>query len=294
MAGVDLPGSEPGCFDLSAEQVAFVFDFGFLHLPRLLDDRIAKITAAFEELMDRSSNHTGEKRTSLMPFLNKHPYLVSLLDDPRIDGIARGLCGDDYQYWNSDGNYYTGSTGWHSDFDWSTADPRVLPADRFCFVKLAIYLDPLTRDTGALRVIPGSHLYGDSFADNLDWRLRGRAQFWRAGRGDHADRAEDQLDGTAVPAIALETEPGDVVLFPGVTKHASFGGGARRRMFTINYTRRVTTATDAAFYAETIKAHAFTSDIVFGGASRSMLTGPPRRQAHLAQLKGFLPTRASL
>jgi ectoine hydroxylase-related dioxygenase (phytanoyl-CoA dioxygenase family) len=32
----------------------------------------------------------------------------------------------------------------------------------------------------------------------------------------------------------LETKPGDVVLFNHNTKHAAFGGGVRRRMFTMN------------------------------------------------------------
>ena len=32
--------------------------------------------------------------------------------------IAAGLLGETYQYWNSDGNYYVGDSGWHSDTVW--------------------------------------------------------------------------------------------------------------------------------------------------------------------------------
>ena len=33
--------------------------------------------------------------------------------------------------------------------------------------------------------------------------------------------------------IAVETSPGDLVVFNHKTFHASFGGGTRRRMFTV-------------------------------------------------------------
>ena len=35
-------------------------------------------------------------------------------------------------------------------------------------IKTAFYLDPVTRDTGCLRVIPGSHHVGDRFGDALE------------------------------------------------------------------------------------------------------------------------------
>ena len=38
--------------------------------------------------------------------------------------------------------------------------------------------------------------------------------------------------------MALETVPGDVICFSHNTKHAAFGGGSRRRMFTINLSER--------------------------------------------------------
>ena len=44
--------------------------------------------------------------------------------------------------------------------------------------------------------------------------------------------------GADVPAMALETRPGDVVCFNHNTKHAAFGGSKRRRMFTINLCQR--------------------------------------------------------
>ena len=40
---------------------------------------------------------------------------LSLIDDPRIHALATTLLGDDFNYMGSDGNYYVGDTGWHSD-----------------------------------------------------------------------------------------------------------------------------------------------------------------------------------
>ena len=41
-----------------------------------------------------------------------------------------------------------------------------------------------------------------------------------------------------IPAVAIETQPGDVVIFNQRTKHASFGGGEERRMMTMNFEQR--------------------------------------------------------
>ena len=42
------------------------------------------------------------------------------------------------------------------------------------------------------------------------------------------------VPGPAVPAVALDSTPGDVVVFNHALKHAAFGGSRRRRMFTMN------------------------------------------------------------
>ena len=92
--------------------------------------------------------------------------------------------------------------------------------------KVAFYLDPVTRDTGCLRVIPGSHKRGDVFADGV----QPIAEDSREGRTENLWGVSPD----AVPAISLDSEPGDLVIFDHRLKHASFGGGNRRRMFTLN------------------------------------------------------------
>ena len=130
--------------------------------------------------------------------------------DPRVNGIFSSLLGDDFQYLGSDGNYYVGDTSWHSDGGW----PRPI-----IYYKMALYLDPLTRETGALRVIPGSHRYGEGYAEEIHQLVRESEEQWGIG-------------GSEVPAMVLETNPGDVVVFNQGTKHSTWGGGDRRRMFT--------------------------------------------------------------
>ncbi|MBM3265691.1 MAG: phytanoyl-CoA dioxygenase family protein, partial [candidate division Zixibacteria bacterium] len=179
--------------------------------------------------------------------------------------ILKSLLGDDYVYIGSDGNFYVGDTGWHSDTDWSGKlrgkPPRV-------FYKIAFYLDPLTRDTGALRVIPGSHRYGDYYAEALQEGVRTPVQTWG-------------VTGAEIPAVALETQPGDVVLFNQNTKHSAWGGGQRRRMFTINCTSRYSDE-DIPYLLNEISAFArFWIESVYG--DEMIRTAGPERMKHLEQ-----------
>lgn len=206
---------------LTESQIRFFETFGYLAFPGLLADRITQIIDEFEAVWEeRGGGHFGQahndaQRSCIVPFIDQREYLASLVDDTRIRGIAVSLLGDDFNYMGSDGNYYAGDTGWHSD-GWHRETRHI---------KIALYLDPLTRDTGCLRVIPGSHRIGEGYADTLQREIGKSKDNWG-------------MEGREVPAIALETQPGDVVCFNHNTKHAAFGGGNRRRMFTINLCQR--------------------------------------------------------
>jgi len=193
------------------------------------------------------------------------PELCALLDDPRIVGVAGGVLGEDFNYAGGDGNYYTGDTGWHPDGNWG----------QLFSCKIAFYLDPLTRDTGCLRVIPGSQ------------------------RPDHFVRAEkidpnrsQELFG--IPPhnfptnVALETTPGDLVTFNHDTYHASFGGGKQRRMFTMNLTRNCKTVEDIATLRQYLSVHSaggYNIDTGAGMYFPPMLdTANEERMIHLRQI----------
>src|SRR3954452_1792221 len=196
---------------LTEQQKRFFDTFGYLVLPGLVKDDVDWITSEFEAVFsDRGVVHDPKKRTVIVPFIDQRERFCTLLDHPGIQGLAAGLLGPDYNYLGGDGNYYTGYTQRHSD--------------RFhqvgTFLKIALYLDTVGRDTGCLRVIPGSQQV--QLQESWDARKARNAQeIWGI----------DQRD---VPAIPLESQPGDVVAFNHNLMHASFGGGTRRRMFTLN------------------------------------------------------------
>ena len=212
---------------LTEQQVTFFDTFGYLAFPGLFADEADTIIDRFEAVWrDHGGGHDGnphdhERRSVLMQFVDRDEYLSALLDDPRIEGAMSSLLGDDFNYMGGSGNYYVGDTHWHSDFYTET---------RYTSIKLAFYLDPLTRDTGCLRFIPGSHRYGDAFGD----ALQPVAQQPRQSQGP-------ELWGVAatdIPCVAMETQPGDMLIFNQRIKHASFGGGGRRRMMTMNFEER--------------------------------------------------------
>jgi hypothetical protein len=250
---------------LSEQQVAFFKTFGFLAFPGLLGDRIEEITREFLTIFQRKGGghdgrpHDGRKRSCIVPFLDQSEVLCTLLDDPRIAGIAESLLGDDFNYMPSDGNFYSGDTGWHYD-GWQRD---------ITHIKIAFYLDPLTRDTGCLRVIPGSHRIGEKFADDLQAQIGRSEKLWG-------------VDGRDVPAIALETQPGDILVFNHNTKHAAFGGSGWRRMFTMNLCQRYpeTRVQELRDYLNGVSR--FWVERAYGDIM--MNTAGPSRRRHLEQV----------
>jgi hypothetical protein len=255
----------PEIIPLTDEQVRFFETFGYLGFPGLLADRIDEIIDEFETLWESRGGghnghpHDGTARSCIAQFIDHRERLSSLIDDPRIRGIATSLLGDDFNYMGSDGNYYAGDSGWHSD-GWHT-DIR--------HVKIAFYLDSLTRETGCLRVIPGSHHVGDRYAGALQEQIRRSEELWGTR-------------GPDLPAVALETQPGDIVCFNHNTKHASFGGGKRRRMFTINLCQRYPDERLEELRSYMAGGARFWVESGYGEAM--VRTAGPRRMRHLEQV----------
>jgi hypothetical protein len=250
---------------LTAQQLTFFHTFGFLAFPGLLKDRIDEIIREFEAIFAARGGghagkpHEGKQRSCIVPFIDQSAVLSSLLDDPRIHGIAASLLGDDFNFMPSDGNYYAGDTGWHSD-GWH---PETL------HIKIAFYLDPLTRDTGCLRVIPGSHKIKDSFGVALNEQIYKCTETWG-------------LPGRDVPAVALETVPGDILLFNHNTKHAAFGGSGWRRMFTMNLCQRYPEARLPELREYLNGVSRFWVERAYGEIM--MQTAGPQRLRHLEQV----------
>ena len=170
---------------LTQQQIDFFNTFGYLCFPGLLADCIDRIIAEFERIWERHGGghhgrpHDEDQRSCIVPFPDKSEYLSSLLDDPRIHDIAAGLLGEDFNYTSGDGNLYVGDTRWHSDGYSGTRIPSI---------KIAFYLDRVTADTGAVRVIPGSHHCGDAYADSLERSVRESREQWGVAPEEVAGR----------------------------------------------------------------------------------------------------------
>ena len=255
---------------LTEQQLAYFDTFGFLKFPGLLADEVERISEAFGDTWRRVGGghhgqpHDHERRSALIQFIDRTEYLSGLLDNPRIEGIAASLLGEDFNYSGSDGNDYVGDTKWHSDG---------YVGKKYLSVKMAFYLDPVTSDTGCLRVIPGSHKYGDRFGDALQEVL--------VRSTDNRNEDAWGIRGSDVPAAVLETVPGDLLLFNHNTKHASFGGGTARRMFTINLEERYRDE-DLGKLRDVISQGArFWSESSYGEVM--VRTAGPSRMVHLEQ-----------
>ena len=250
---------------LTEQQISFYETFGFIGFPGLIKDIVQDVIDGFEEVFTTRGGghygkpHDGKARSCIVPFIDQSARLSALLDDPRIYAIPYTLLGEDFNYMGSDGNYYVGDTGWHSD-GWHPEMKHL---------KIAIYLDPLTRDTGALRVIPGSHKPGDKFAEGLSKDIGQSESKW----GVH---------GRDVPAMALETQPGDVLVFNHNCKHAAFGGSKHRRMFTLNCCQRYAPERIQDLKNYISGSARFWIDRAYGPAM--MDTAGPQRMRHLEQV----------
>lgn len=225
---------------LSPEQRLFYDTFGFLVFRQYFSpDETAEITREFDEVLVGALNgkpFTGEKRHMVLGCIEQRPGLAQLVEDDRIHDVIEDLLGPDFVWITSDGNFYVGNTQWHPDAG------GLVPG--YHLIKIAFYLDPVRKDTGCLRVIPGSHR--DPLASEL--KQIGRRQ-------ENGPLAVFGVAPEELPAFPLESDPGDMVMFNQALWHASFGGRTGRRMFTLNFTEPATTDEQVALHRRLYDGH---------------------------------------
>ena len=257
---------------LTSQQEAYFEAFGFLVVRQLFSpDEVEVITREFEAAMveDRDGRpFDGQKRQTVNRWYLGRPAVKFLTDDERIHGSIEQLLGPGYEFMNgNDGNFYVGDTEWHPDFGWDPSipegknDPERLAGRRgqphyVPSIKVAFYLDPVGKDSGCLRVIPGAHR--NPYHDQL-WSLHRDIPIHAAALEDVGARllklwerdtgsreGVEQLlwdtkvnhfglEPREVPSYPIESEPGDAVFFSHQMWHSTFGGKVGRRMFTLNF-----------------------------------------------------------
>ena len=198
---------------LTEQQLNSFEVFGFLRFDRLFAPvEIEVLSREFDDLIveARGSEVATGERECYQSFVERCSSLTALIDDDRIYGIMKAILGPDLMWVTSGGNLYVGDSRWHRD-----ATVKGYPQ-----FKIVIYLDPLRRDSGCLRVIPGSHK--TPFNSDLDPLI-------------DPDKPAFHLDGETIPAVCLETNSGDVVVFHETIWHATFGGSDQRRMLSLSW-----------------------------------------------------------
>lgn len=237
-----------GTFAVTDQHRRFFRTFGFVRFEGLFAPDIDRISAAFDEVAARAHAGDGElstlpagkldqyqeafdegapvasydhvhfgRRRTILPFvLDSHPDLTAISSDPRFRAVTDGLLGPGHELLGSDGNVFDCDTSWHFDY-------FLAPIDQF-FVKCFLYLDPVDRDSGALRVIPGTSFWDSSFASTL-----------RSGLADWEDIGDAfGVDPQEIPSWTVPSEPGDMIVTYYRTMHATFGGSEGRRLIAIN------------------------------------------------------------
>jgi hypothetical protein len=173
--------------------------FGFVVLRHFFDP--GPLAAEIDKVMAngvlKDFPERGGIRFQYVPMMTAEtPVSLSLLD--QVETVAAALFGGPVLPTRAKGTRYHGETPWHTDSD--------LP---FRSVGFLAYLEPVGADSGALRVIPGSH----------------HAQFREAIRGMGTTCLRD----LSLPGHVVTTEPGDMILLDERVLHASVGGSIRRQ-----------------------------------------------------------------
>ena len=203
----------------SHQEIAHFQAFGYVVLPGLLSDEetatlSAEVTSALGDAFGAIGREPGDRGGIPGDYLalsaDRAPFSQALIaDDVRLFQGSTALLGRPTVPTPPIATCFTGeSTPWHID-----QGPDIGG------VKFLIHLEPRTAETGALRVLPGSHDPG--FAARME-------SYWSADPGNQG------FAPWPTPAVALPTQPGDVIAFDLHLRHSSVGGG-RRLAWTIEY-----------------------------------------------------------
>ena len=203
--------------------------FGFLFSRRLFSaSEMEAIKLAAEQVWTEELGKTpaADEEMHTAPFVERNETLLKLVDDERIHEVISGLLGEDFIWSGSEGNrgFLKGTPihHWHAD----------RPGESelgYTRIKIMIYLDPTTKEEGAIRVIPGSH------------RLPLHEDL-RPFQENHIKHIDDffGMKGPDVPCYAFESEPGDVLFFNQSLFHGVHGKTGPRRYIALKFIARPT------------------------------------------------------
>jgi len=215
-------------------------------------DEIAEISDALDQLYAEGIAHgrcfrhgnlfynvardsSGEPLTRMVQWPSYHqPMLNHVRLDARFAELLEPLIGNDLKqiinqvHWKAPGSL--GDFAWHQDSRFrrpATAYRNLARA----YVQTGLAIDPHTRQSGCMRIIPRSHMRGDLAMDSSKLVL-GRAM---------TDAALREVGLSAGDAVDLLLDPGDLALWSPYLVHGSGENlsNHRRRLYINGYVRAV-------------------------------------------------------
>ena len=162
-------------------------------------------------------------------FAETHPTLMKLVSDDRIYEPVSQILGEDFLWVSSEGMWgfqeKLANHHWHADGGWI---PEQMSPHR---LKVMLYLDPQSRDSGALRIMPGSPRspYHDALLPCNEVHDKVGMPLFFGMRGEE------------LPGLAIETKPGDLVFFNNWLFHSVYGKVHPRRSIVLQFTAPPTT-----------------------------------------------------
>jgi hypothetical protein len=197
-------------YPASDDVVPFYRAFGFLVLRNFFDpdplaQEIDRVLQDGLPSLAQALDYDGIHFQYVPMMIPETPASLELLD--KVGSVAGMLLDGAVIPTRAKAVRYIGSTPWHTD--------SALALESVGF---AAYLEPLTAQSGALRVIPGSH------HNELGSAMRPLAG------------GKTALD---LPGFVLQTEPGDMIVFDEHLFHSS-SGGVTRRQWRADYLRTPT------------------------------------------------------
>ena len=206
---------------ITSQQKAHWETFGFFILRQLFTpDEVNVMRKAAIEIINQEGGgnaFNSDPGFGSGAFLERHPVLANWIDDDRIYSIMETLLGPDFILEHTGGAVIRGDTPWHGGPPPGTHKPMT-------HGKVAMYFDSLRKESGCLRVIPGSHRrpFGSDLAPIYH----------------EADQPQPMVFGVAdedIPSVALESDPGDVIVFTEPVFHGAFGSKIGRLQITAEF-----------------------------------------------------------
>ena len=212
---------------LSTDQVDLFEAFGFLHLRQAFDaDETAYIRREFDAAIRRAGivpdttsivGADGASSRELRDWLLAHDLIYDIADK---------LLGERFQFEGFNCGIYGTDSPWHADSAVIRWPMR--------HIKIALYLESLDGNTGALRVIPSTHRDWH-WVGNPIWHEMPDYFFGLKNRDVIWQHPPFGIGPEEVPHQALATEPGDVLVFPENLLHCAFGTSFPRRQIAISF-----------------------------------------------------------